>query len=389
MCDCKKSNTNCNCQCPPSEKGDPGLNWVYASTVEAPGSNCVYGGFLVQGGPDNNNDGLPDQVLNQFYVCNGAPSQQYVVKVTAESAGANCTYGGVKIETGLDADNDGVPDSSIQTSYICTPAPGAAGITPVFTAGTVTAVPNGDPLTITVDEVSPNVYTISLEVPEGPAGANDSASITVSAVTAACMATELASATTVTDYLNEIIAKICSMSAGIASKTYAFLGLLNRQITTSEIATNAILDPDPGGGQYFYIPFPDDTVGGYDNGNNFHSDIFVATAGMPAMTFATENLIFQGTDPAPAVPKLGIIQIAIVEKGATPTVDVVHASTNLNVSNDQDTITVLNSLLTGSVTPVATKKYAVRLRGGDAAGYLIIANGEFVINEGGKFSNNY
>ena len=57
MCDCKKSNTNCNCQCPPAEKGDPGLNWVYIETAEAPGVNCPYGGYVVQGGPDGGDGG--------------------------------------------------------------------------------------------------------------------------------------------------------------------------------------------------------------------------------------------------------------------------------------------------------------------------------------------
>lgn len=390
MCDCKKSNTNCNCQCPPSEKGDPGLNWVYASTVEAPGANCVYGGFLVQGGPDANNDGLPDQVLNQFYVCNGAPSQQYVVKVTAESAGVNCTYGGVKIETGLDADNDGIPDSSVQTSYICNAAPGAAGATPVFTPGTVTAVPNGDPLAISVDEVAPNVYTISLQVPEGPAGATDSAAISVTGVTPGCMATELTGKTTVTEYLNEIIAKICSMSAGIASKTYAFQGVINREISASEILTGHITDTD----KYFYIPFPDDSTDGYDNGNNFFSDYFVSPSGAPAMSFIAENLIFDGSDPAPGTPLTGIIQVAIVTRNPTgpgyaPSGDTVHASTDVNVSNTQGIIHVLNSLITTALSTSAGDKLCVRLRGGNTNGNTIIAGGQFVIKIGGKFSNNY
>lgn len=385
MCDCKKSNTNCNCQCPPSEKGDPGLNWVYASTVEAPGANCVYGGFLVQGGPDANNDGLPDQVLNQFYVCNGAPSQQYVVKVTAESAGANCTYGGVKIETGIDADNDGIPDSDVQTTYLCNVADGADGVSPTITAGTLTSVPYGDPLAMDVVEISPGVFAINMEVPEGPPGTTDADAITVSGISAGCMDTELAGATTITDYLNALIAKICAMTGGIASKVHAFQGVLNRQITAAEIASGVITDTD----RYFYIPFPDDSVAGFDNGNNFHSDVFRAVTGMPSMAFATENLIFQGYDPAPSVPKVGILQVAIVEKGVTPSVDVVHASTNISVSNDSDGIAVLNSLLSGSISVVDGKYYSVRLRGGDANGNLILQNGEFVINEGGKFSNNY
>ena len=387
-CNCKESNTKCNCNCPPNEPGPAGKNWIYVSTAEPAGLRCTYGGTLIQGGPDIDGDGVPDQILSTFYVCNGAPSAQYVTKVTAEAAGVNCAYGGYMIQTGIDADNDGTPDSSIVTSYICNGAPGDNATAPVLTAGTVTAVPNGDPLEMAVTEISAGVWRIDLLVPEGPAGTTDSAGVVVTGLTrGTCMDGDLTGITSLTGVLNAIIAKMCTMGAGIANKTMAFQGVQNRDIEGSELNNNCI--DDGAGTAYFYVPFPDDSINGYDNGNNFYTDVFTCPISAPDMSLIVENLQFQGVGAGPNF--YASIAIQIVKRGATYATDTVIVSTILDIpTGAAGVIVTQNSLTTGVQTLVAGEKYSVRLKTTDAFSYgVFISQFSTILLLGSKFSNNY
>jgi hypothetical protein len=379
-CNCKESNTKCNCQCPPGEKGDNGKNWVYSTSYEAPGSNCVYGGYLLQGGPDTNGDGVPDQILSQYYVCNGAPSNQYVVKTTAEAPGSNCAYGGYKIDVGIDADNDGVPDSQIITSYICNGGDGTGAEPPTFTAGTMTVVAYGDPLTMNIREITPNVYAIDLEVPSGPPGASASTDVTMTGIIADCL--DFTGATNLSDYLNIIIAKICSMTS-LTGQPYAFQGVLDRELA-GEISLNMI---DSGGVGYYYIPFPDDTNSGYDNGNNFYTDSFICPVAAPDMALIVENLQFQGVGGG-AAGAAGL-SVQIVKRGVTYAGDTVINSIAVTAQEGAVTAsTVLNSLTTGISTLVAGSAYSVRIISTNAGGRtFLMGSGKILANA--KFSNNF
>lgn len=131
---------------------------VVATTDEAAGTNCEFGGVRVDHGLDDNFDGVLDaeEIDGTTYVCDGATGQtgadgapgldgedgvdgvdgvdgtdalQPIVTVTDEAAGTNCQFGGVRVDVGLDTDASGVLDASeiTGTEYVCNGVPGPIG----------------------------------------------------------------------------------------------------------------------------------------------------------------------------------------------------------------------------------------------------------------------
>jgi hypothetical protein len=116
---------------------------LVASTLEAAGTNCEFGGTALAFGLDDNGDGvLQDaEVDSRSYVCDGATPDPVdapaaLVTTAEEPAGANCAVGGIAVSTGVDVDGNGALDASevAATSYICAaelPDPGVATLTRV------------------------------------------------------------------------------------------------------------------------------------------------------------------------------------------------------------------------------------------------------------------
>lgn len=109
--------------------GANGKNSVTNITLESPGANCVYGGFLFRSGVDDNSNGvldIPGEVDFSGYSCHGKDS---VTDITVEAAGANCGEGGFRFRSGVDDDGDGTLDTSEVdfTGYACNGAEGPQG----------------------------------------------------------------------------------------------------------------------------------------------------------------------------------------------------------------------------------------------------------------------
>ncbi|HYV48845.1 MAG TPA: collagen-like protein [Myxococcaceae bacterium] len=141
----------------PGAPGADGKNTLSATSVEAPGANCVTGGVKVEHGVDADGNGTldPGEVTASLtqYVCNGAQGPQGIQgaqgaagtngtngtngrnslsATTVESPGANCATGGVKVEYGLDVNGNGVLEiaevNAALTRYVCNGAQGPQGI---------------------------------------------------------------------------------------------------------------------------------------------------------------------------------------------------------------------------------------------------------------------
>lgn len=73
---CNGANGNTGATGATGAVGTNGLNTLVKMNNESAGSNCAYGGFLVQSGLDSDRNGTLDaaEVTSNFYVCNGSPS---------------------------------------------------------------------------------------------------------------------------------------------------------------------------------------------------------------------------------------------------------------------------------------------------------------------------
>src|SRR5687767_2037542 len=94
---------------------------------EPAGANCPAGGQRIDVGPDDNDDGIPDDVTSTSYVCNGTDGNDAVSYLTAsmtEPAGANCANGGVRIAAGPDTNGNSMLDATeiTSSSYVCSGA---------------------------------------------------------------------------------------------------------------------------------------------------------------------------------------------------------------------------------------------------------------------------
>lgn len=78
-------------------------------------------------GADTNANGTLDdaEIAVTSYVCNGAAGASSLVRTAAEPAGGNCIGGGFRIQSGSDDDNNGTLDDAevTMTTYACIPVP--------------------------------------------------------------------------------------------------------------------------------------------------------------------------------------------------------------------------------------------------------------------------
>jgi len=98
---------------------------------EPAGANCRDGGSRIDIGLDQDGDGAldPSEITSTSYVCSEHGTNA-LVATTPEAPGANCPFGGTKLETGLDANGSGTLDASEidadATSFVCTIGPSGA-----------------------------------------------------------------------------------------------------------------------------------------------------------------------------------------------------------------------------------------------------------------------
>lgn len=120
------------CEGPAGPSGDPGSNTLVATGDEPPGANCANGGIKVEVGVDRDDDGVLDanEVTGTSYACNGDGGASSLVATSTEAAGANCPFGGTRVEYGLDANDNGVLDpnevNTAATTYVCAFGPSGA-----------------------------------------------------------------------------------------------------------------------------------------------------------------------------------------------------------------------------------------------------------------------
>lgn len=115
--------------------GSNGKNSLLSVVNEAAGVNCANGGSKITSGLDANGNGMldADEVTSTAYICNGAAGTagangsngsngiNTLMASSNEAAGANCTYGGSKITSGPDTNGNGILDAGevTATSYVC------------------------------------------------------------------------------------------------------------------------------------------------------------------------------------------------------------------------------------------------------------------------------
>jgi hypothetical protein len=118
----------------PAAEGNPSV--AYRSSVVGPGVPCTTGGMRIDLGVDDDRNGVldPAEIDQTGYVCDGAPGAPGPTTLFAmipEAAGARCPAGGLRVDGGVDDDRDGVLDpAEIDASrWVCNGAPGAGGAT--------------------------------------------------------------------------------------------------------------------------------------------------------------------------------------------------------------------------------------------------------------------
>ncbi|MBI5482006.1 MAG: OmcA/MtrC family decaheme c-type cytochrome [Deltaproteobacteria bacterium] len=136
--------------------GVAGGTTLVKTTAEPAGANCAEGGFMIEVGIDENENGVLDasevNAALTTYACNGDTGQtgvQMLVKTSSEAAGANCPFGGVKIEVGPDTNGNGVLDTAEVdanlTTYACNgqagPSSASAGLVVAVKSVTTTGTP--------------------------------------------------------------------------------------------------------------------------------------------------------------------------------------------------------------------------------------------------------
>lgn len=336
-CGCKDANTKCNCNCPPAEPGEPGTPWVIRATAEPAGANCTYGGWKIEGGPDQDLDGLPDSIKQTFFVCNGAPGSSRAIRVENEAPGVNCANGGFKITTGDDTNNDGLPDTNLVISYVCNGSAGANGTTPTLVMGTVTTLASGSSATANLVLVSGTTYRLDLGIPQGPTGPGTSTSgITVAGITIpSCLATELGGITQLNPFIEAILEKICSMATNTQNKTYAF---------RAEKTSAQNIQVDGGGNRTVRISFDDAHDAGngkYDNSNSWFSDVYISQES-GARTFVVENLKIKITGGAYQAFGTTTTVLAIVKDVSGVLTDIATSEVCSNTLVDKNLKSMIN-----------------------------------------------
>jgi len=127
-------------------QGASGSDGLTQQSVEASGTNCIYGGTRVDLGIDSDGDGnlSSSEITQTTYVCNdhnmsdssdggnsgvdGVDGANALILQSIEESGANCSGGGIRIDSGIDSNRDGNLSSEeiTQTSYLCNTGSGGS-----------------------------------------------------------------------------------------------------------------------------------------------------------------------------------------------------------------------------------------------------------------------
>lgn len=111
----------------PDPAGDtPSFSSVASTRTVAPGIECPNGGIQVDSGIDENANGVLDdsEIDTSEIICNGEDGSNglnSLIAITDEPAGTNCEFGGSLIETGIDNNGDSILQDTEVTDaeYIC------------------------------------------------------------------------------------------------------------------------------------------------------------------------------------------------------------------------------------------------------------------------------
>lgn len=93
--------------------GEDGRTTLLETHAEPAGANCQYGGLRVDRGFDDSGDGLLSgaEILSTSFVCNQrVDGRSTATRLVSIAAGPTCAAGGYRIEVGIDDDDDGVLD---------------------------------------------------------------------------------------------------------------------------------------------------------------------------------------------------------------------------------------------------------------------------------------
>lgn len=135
--------------------------------VEAAGANCATGGYALQTGVDDNDNGELDaaEVDATQYLCNSTAETPVVLSTQTYLGNADeaCPGGYVRVGFGIDADGDGSLSSSEQTGSIF-----SCNLLPRITSGATVVIDDctQDPIVVpvTVSDVDGEVTQTSVEV---------------------------------------------------------------------------------------------------------------------------------------------------------------------------------------------------------------------------------
>lgn len=127
--------------------GPSGLSSQIQINTERAGSNCEYGGIMVEVGIDTNINGMLDQeeVQSTSYVCNGLDGKNSLTAVKNEAKGLNCENGGIQLNSGIDSNKNGLLEEEevTATAYVCNGLDGKVSSTHVTNIGAGINCENG------------------------------------------------------------------------------------------------------------------------------------------------------------------------------------------------------------------------------------------------------
>jgi hypothetical protein len=127
--------------------GKAGSNTIAALVPEAIGGSCASGGYRLNTGIDENDNGILDdsEVGNSQLICNGATGSNSLVSMISEPKGSNCPNGGYKLVSGIDQNSNNTLEQSeiLITKYVCNGGNGANALTALVPEPAGEECPNG------------------------------------------------------------------------------------------------------------------------------------------------------------------------------------------------------------------------------------------------------
>lgn len=256
------------------------------------------------------------------------------------------------------------------------------GVTPLFTAGTVTTLAPGQPVQVSVAlSGTPNLYVINFAIPKGDTGpAVDFDTLTMAGVTIpTCLTGQFDNGDLFKNVFTIVLNKLCQALSLNDVANFGFLATTTADVLYAEIADNDINSILAPGDRYYYLNFPNDFENGaHDNSNVFFTNTFLVPTTYPANSRLTlENL---GLRNNTLFSKS--LTVAIVKRGITnPDNDTVIVSQAISVP--AGSVYLVGSLITSLLAMTTGDKYSAYLKWTNAGG------DDFDIINGSKFSNSF